>query len=92
MKIRIIHVPKTKVAKKTKKVGTNKQGRFFALSTNNQSNQSLNAPRTLPRTVSRDSDVERSLRGLTDDEQSIHSRTSIRSRNKSKGNTQYLSM
>ena len=64
-------------------IGTNKQGRYFALSTNNQSNTSLNAPRTLPRTVSRDSDVERSLRGLTDDE-SVKSQ-SLRGRNKSKG-------
>jgi hypothetical protein len=62
------------------------QGRFFALSTNNQSNTSLNQPKpsTLPRTVSRDSDVERSLRGLTDDEQSIKS-NSLRGRNKSQG-------
>lgn len=42
----------------------------------------VNAPRTLPRTVSRDSDVEKSLRGLTDDE-SIRSGTR-RGRNRSK--------
>ena len=44
----------------------------------------LNAPRTLPRTVSHDSDVEKSLWGLTDDE-SIRSHVSgRRGRNRSK--------
>ena len=55
--------------------GTNNQGRMFALS-------SGSIPRTLPRTISRDSDVEKSLRGLTDDEISIQS--GPRRRNKSK--------
>ena len=55
---------------------------MFALSAGNQPGGGMaNAPRTLPRTVSRDSDVEKSLRGLTDDE-SI--RSGRRGRNRSK--------
>ena len=57
---------------------------MFALSAGggNPPGGMVNAPRTLPRTVSRDSDVEKSLRGLTDDE-SIRSGTR-RGRNRSK--------